>query len=66
MRALDAVEHTDADRHSLLLTVRDAPTAVAAIVTAATSAGMALADVEITRPNLESVFLQLTGKALRD
>ncbi|NLE72581.1 MAG: ABC transporter ATP-binding protein [Actinomycetales bacterium] len=66
VRALDAVDHADADRHSLLLVVRDAPTAVAAIVTAATRAGMSLADVEITRPNLESVFLHLTGKALRD
>jgi ABC-2 type transport system ATP-binding protein len=36
------------------------------VVTGATSAGMSLRDVEITRPNLESVFLQLTGKALRD
>lgn len=64
--ALDAVESADADRHSILLAVREAPTAVASIVTAATGAGMALDDVEISRPNLESVFLQLTGKALRD
>ena len=55
-----------ADRHSLQLTVTDAPTAVAQIVTSATGAGMSLADVEITRPDLESVFLHLTGKALRD
>lgn len=66
VQALDSVESADADRHSVLLAVRDAPTAVAAIVTAATGAGMTLDDVEITRPNLESVFLQLTGKALRD
>ena len=66
IRALKPVQQADADRHSVLLTVRDAPTAVAGIVTAATKAGMALDDVEISRPNLESVFLQLTGKALRD
>jgi len=65
-RALPAVQQADADRHTLVLTVRDAPTAVAAIVTAASTAGMTLSDVEISRPNLESVFLQLTGKALRD
>lgn len=46
--------------------VRSAPTAVAAVVTAAGRAGMELADVEITRPDLESLFLHLTGKALRD
>jgi ABC-2 type transport system ATP-binding protein len=60
------VQHVDADRTGMLLTVADAPTAVAAVVAAATGAGMTLTDVEIARPNLESVFLQLTGKALRD
>lgn len=66
VRVLPGVASADADHRSVLLAVRDAPTAVAGIVTAATGAGMALEDVEITRPNLESVFLQLTGKALRD
>ncbi|GAA6525970.1 ABC transporter ATP-binding protein [Intrasporangium sp. DVR] len=66
LRALPAVHQVSGDRHSLRLTVSDAPTAVAQIVTSATGAGMSLADVEITRPDLESVFLHLTGKALRD
>lgn len=66
VRVLPGVASADADHRSVLLAVRDAPTAVAGIVTAATGAGMALEDVAITRPNLESVFLQLTGKALRD
>lgn len=63
---LPAVQNVDIDRRELLLTVRDAPTAVALIVNTATSAGMTLSDVEISRPDLESVFLHLTGKALRD
>ena len=63
---LPAVAQVAGDRRTLTLTVRDAPTAVAEIVTTATAAGMALSDVEITRPDLESVFLHLTGKALRD
>ncbi|GAA1649225.1 linearmycin resistance ATP-binding protein LnrL [Georgenia ruanii] len=66
LRALPAVDRVDADRRTLVLTVHDAPTAVAAIVTGAAAAGLTLSDVEITRPDLESVFLQLTGKALRD
>ncbi|PFG41179.1 ABC-2 type transport system ATP-binding protein [Georgenia soli] len=66
LRSLPAVERVDVDRRQLLLTVHDAPTAVAAVVTSATDAGMSLSDVEITRPNLESVFLHLTGKGLRD
>jgi ABC-2 type transport system ATP-binding protein len=66
LRDLPGVSRVDTDRRSLLLTVRDAPAAVAGIVTGATAAGMALSDVEISRPDLESVFLHLTGKALRD
>ncbi len=66
LRALPAVERVDSDRRTLELVVRDASTAVAGIVTSATTAGMTLTDVEITRPDLESVFLHLTGKALRD
>ncbi|WP_248256246.1 ABC transporter ATP-binding protein [Georgenia sp. EYE_87] len=66
LAALPAVVHVDADRRDIVLTVRDAPAAVAAVVNGATGAGMSLTGVEITRPNLESVFLHLTGKALRD
>lgn len=66
VRALPAVERADADRRHLTLMVREAPTAVASVVATVTGAGMTLDDVEITRPNLESVFLHLTGKALRD
>ncbi|WP_153396469.1 ABC transporter ATP-binding protein [Ornithinicoccus halotolerans] len=66
LRELPAVQQVDADRQGLSLTVRDAPTAIAAIVTTATGAGMTLRDVEVSRPDLESVFLHLTGRALRD
>ena len=52
--------------HEVTVTVRDAPATVASIVTQAAEAGMSLTDVEISRPDLESVFLHLTGKALRD
>ncbi|MGC1208112.1 MAG: ABC transporter ATP-binding protein [Ornithinimicrobium sp.] len=66
LRALPSVQHVESERRELRLTVRDAPTAVASIVNTATSSGMSLSDVEISRPDLESVFLHLTGKALRD
>ena len=39
---------------------------VAGVVGTATDSGVRLADVEITRPDLESVFLHVTGKALRN
>lgn len=65
MRGLEAVTQVDADHRSLMLTVREAPTAVAAVVSAASAAGMTIEDVDVSRPDLESVFLHLTGKALR-
>ncbi|KGN41175.1 antibiotic ABC transporter ATP-binding protein [Knoellia aerolata DSM 18566] len=63
---IPAVASVHRDPHALDLTVRGAPTAIALIVNAATGAGMKLSNVEIRRPDLESVFLHLTGKALRD
>jgi ABC-2 type transport system ATP-binding protein len=66
LRSVPEVTEVAADRRTLTLTVRDAPTAVAEVVNTATSAGLVLEAVEISRPDLESVFLHLTGKALRD
>jgi ABC-2 type transport system ATP-binding protein len=63
---LDPVDRIVRDHHALDLTVRDAPTVLAAIVSAASEAGMTLTDVEVTRPDLEAVFMHLTGRALRD
>jgi len=39
---------------------------IAPLLDSATNAGLALEDVSIRRPNLESVFLHLTGRELRD
>ena len=53
-------------RRAAMLTVRDAPARVAAVVTAATAPGWTLVRRRDQPPDLESVFLHLTGKALRD
>ena len=66
LRQVPGVERVDADRHSATLTVKDAPTLVATVVSTTTACDVSLSDVEISRPDLESVFLHLTGKALRD
>ena len=42
------------------------PTEVAALLDSASAAGLALVDLSLRRPNLESVFLHLTGRELRD
>lgn len=66
LAAMDAVQRVGLDRRRLDLTVRDAPTVLAEIVSVAARAGMTISDVQVARPDLESVFLHLTGRALRD
>lgn len=66
LRELTGVSQVAVERGALLLTIDDAPAHIAQIVHQATDAGISLSDVEISRPSLESVFLHLTGKALRD
>lgn len=66
LRRIPGVERVDAERRSATLTVKDAPALVAQVVGTAASHGVTLSDVEISRPDLESVFLHLTGKGLRD
>jgi ABC-2 type transport system ATP-binding protein len=66
LRRIPGVERVEAERRSAILTVKDAPALVAQVVGTAAERGVTLADVEISRPDLESVFLHLTGKGLRD
>ncbi|PNI09738.1 export ABC transporter ATP-binding protein [Arthrobacter sp. AFG7.2] len=66
LRQLPGVQHVDGGASGLALTVHNGPGLLAPIVAEAGRAGMALTSVEIVRPDLESVFLHLTGKALRD
>ena len=42
------------------------PAEVGALLEDAAKAGLELTDVSIRKPNLESVFLHLTGRELRD
>ncbi|MEI2643106.1 MAG: ABC transporter ATP-binding protein [Candidatus Nanopelagicales bacterium] len=52
------------DRVSVMTT--HGPAFIAPAVTAARESGVGVAGVEVTEPDLEAVFLHLTGKALRD
>ena len=42
------------------------PTEIATLLDSASAAGLHLVDLSLRRPNLESVFLHLTGRELRD
>jgi ABC-2 type transport system ATP-binding protein len=48
------------------LVVDDARGNLPAILSDAAAAGAAIKSVEVTEPDLEAVFLHLTGRALRD
>ncbi len=66
LEALPPVRLAALERRTIDLSVDDGPAALAGIVATAAGAGMSVSNVETTRPDLESVFLHLTGRALRD
>src|SRR5690606_33059934 len=57
------VDRRDGD---VTIRVSDGRTALAGIVAASERAGVTVTGIELTQPDLEDVFLALTGKALRD
>jgi ABC-2 type transport system ATP-binding protein len=52
--------------HEVVLTVPEAEVALPGVIITAAKAGYRIRSVDIEEPNLESVFLHLTGRALRD
>jgi ABC-2 type transport system ATP-binding protein len=52
--------------HQVVLVANEAEEALAPAITRANEAGIRIHSVDIQEPNLETVFLQLTGRALRD
>jgi ABC-2 type transport system ATP-binding protein len=44
----------------------DHPTEIGGLLEASSKAGFELLDITLRKPNLESVFLHLTGRELRD
>jgi ABC-2 type transport system ATP-binding protein len=64
--ALDAVREASTRDGGIDLVVDDAGSMLAPILASVTATGATVTSVEVSEPNLESVFLHLTGKALRD
>jgi len=52
--------------HEVVLSVPEASVALPGVIAAAGKANIRIRSVDIEEPNLESVFLHLTGRALRD
>ncbi len=66
LEPIEQVASVTAAEGSVELLVDGASSLLPRILDAAQGAGVAVSGVEVIEPNLESVFLHLTGKALRD
>jgi ABC-2 type transport system ATP-binding protein len=66
VRALPTVLRVDVIDHTVTIIVPEAEEILAPAVTRANEVGVKIRSVEIREPNLEAVFLHLTGRALRD
>ena len=66
LSGIPGVVKCSAADHEVVLVVPEAEEALAPAVTRANEAGIRIHSVDIQEPNLETVFLQLTGRALRD
>jgi len=60
------VEKVTADDGAVRLLATDGNAALPEMITAANARGVRVTNVDIREPNLEAVFLHLTGRALRD
>ncbi len=65
-RGLEGVLLATALDHQVMLSVTEAEDVLPGAVAAASKAGVRIRSIDIEEPNLESVFLHLTGRALRD
>jgi ABC-2 type transport system ATP-binding protein len=66
LRALDALEFVHADEATLTLAVKDASKKLPAIFAALTASGAEVRETVMTQPSLESLFIKLTGRQLRE
>ncbi len=66
LRQTEGVEQADRQGARLTLNVRSASDVLPRLLKRAEGAGIAIRTIEIREPNLEAVFLHLTGRALRD
>jgi ABC-2 type transport system ATP-binding protein len=66
LQAISGVRVLQAGDGSAMLSVATGGPGLLAVLPAVLASGLALDDVSIQRPNLQSVFISLTGRELRD
>lgn len=63
---MEGIESLEQQEDQIRIQCENADLILADIIARVTAAGSHLRSVDVKKPNLETVFLQLTGKALRD
>lgn len=65
-QGIEGVSGASTADHSLEILATDAAGILPALLNCVNDSGASISSVEVSEPNLEAVFLHLTGKALRD
>lgn len=66
IRRLDGVSDASVSDHRIEVLATDASRLLPTLLSCVSESGGSISGVEVVEPNLEAVFLHLTGKALRD
>ncbi|MCX6078137.1 MAG: ATP-binding cassette domain-containing protein [Chloroflexi bacterium] len=66
LKDIQGVQQATAVDHEVSVVCAEAEEVLAAVVTKANERGIKIRSIDIREPNLEAVFLHLTGRALRD
>jgi len=66
LKGIQGVQQAEATDHEVSIVCAEAEDVLAAVVTKANERGIKIHSIDIREPNLEAVFLHLTGRALRD
>ncbi len=66
LKDIQGVQQATAVDHQVSVVCAEAEDVLAAVVTKANERGIKIRSIDIREPNLEAVFLHLTGRALRD
>jgi ABC-2 type transport system ATP-binding protein len=66
LNGVAGVQEAEATDHEVSVVCPEAEDVLAAVVTKANERGIKIHSIDIREPNLEAVFLHLTGRALRD
>ena len=65
-REVPGVERVDVEEDVAILLTHDADQVLPRLFETAAAAGSRITEINVTEPNLEMVFLHLTGRALRE